>query len=475
MTTTLGALLDEHPAATDELLLADDDTELTSGEVAAAVAARAAELAAAGVGAGDSVAIVLPNRVAFVVAMFAIWRVGAVMVPINVRAPRPEQEELLDAAGAGAVIDDDGVVVRPGNRPPSEPGVAFITWTSGTTGRPRPIRHGHTEYLELLDRVLAPLRSGTTSEPASAPTPNLVPVALALNAGIYNVLFGLRAGAPVVILDRFDPSRFASVVARYRIRSTVLPPAAMTMLNESDVADLAPLRYVRSITAPLSPLQAVRFRERFGVVVLNGYGQAEIGEVIGWTARDAREHPEKLGAVGRPHPGVAVRVVPLDPDPDHPSGVGSGPVGRLWVRPPRRALGEGGDDALAARIDADGYVDTGDLARIDADGFVWLEGRAGEVINRGGNKVFPEAVEDVLRLHPGVRDVAVAGRPDDRLGEVPVAYIVADAPLDAAELAEWCRERLVPYKVPVQFEPVAHIPRNEIGKVLRRELGVDRP
>ena len=153
----------------------------------------------------------------------------------------------------------------------------------------------------------------------------------------------------------------------------------------------------------------------------------------------------------------------------------SGPVGRLWVRPPRRALGEPGDDAFAARIDADGYVDTGDLARVDDDGFVWLEGRAGDVVNRGGNKVFPEAVEDVLRLHPRVRDVAVVGRPDDRLGEVPVAYVVADEPFDAAALGDWCRERLVPYKVPVQFEPVPRIPRNEIGKILRRELGADRP
>ena len=383
---------------------------------------------------------------------------------------------MLAAADAGAVVDESGISTRAGSHAPRAPGVAFVTWTSGTTGRPRPVLHGHTEYLELLDRVLTPLRGSGPAARASSPTPNLVPVALSLNAGIYNVLFGLRAGAPVVILDRFDPDRFAAVVARYGIRSTVLPPAAIAMLNESAVTDLTPLRYVRSITAPLSPRQAVRFHDRFGIVVLNGYGQAEIGEVIGWTASDAREHPEKLGAVGRPHPGVAVRIVPLDPDPD-PDDIrsdASGPIGRLWVRPPARALGEEGDDVFAARIDTDGYVDTGDLARVDEDGFVWLEGRAGDVINRGGNKVFPEAVEDVLRLHPGVRDVAVAGRPDDRLGEVPVAYVVTDAPVDESELAEWCRERLVPYKVPVQFEPVPRIPRNEIGKILRRELGAER-
>ena len=283
---------------------------------------------------------------------------------------------------------------------------------------PKPVLHTHANYLELLDRVLAPLRGdGCGGAPARRPTPNLVPVSLALNAGIYNVLFGLRAGAEIVVMDGFDPRVFAELVGRFAIRSTVLPPAAMAMLNdEPEVVDLAPLRYVRSITAPLSPLQARRFADKFGIVVLNGYGQAEIGEVIGWTAADAREHPDKLGAVGRPHPGVSIRIAPAEPGTE---AVGEN-IGRLLVRPPSTAVG-----IAAARVDADGYVDTGDLARIDDDGFVWIEGRASDVINRGGNKVFPEHVEEVLRLVPGVSEAAVVGVPDDRLGEIPVAFIVA--------------------------------------------------
>ena len=135
-------------------------------------------------------------------------------------------------------------------------------------------------------------------------------MSLALNAGIYNVLFGLRAGAALVIMDSFEPQEFAELVRRFEIRSTVLPPGAMAMLSDDDtVTDLAPLRYVRSITAPLSPLQARRFTDKFGASVLNGYGQAEIGEVIGWTAADAKEHPEKVGAIGRPHGGVDLKVV----------------------------------------------------------------------------------------------------------------------------------------------------------------------
>ncbi len=225
----------------------------------------------------------------------------------------------------------------------------------------------------------------------------------------------------------------------------MLPPAALVMLTDSaEVTDLVPLRRVRSITAPLSPVVARRFTERFGVDVLNGYGQAEIGEVIGWTAADLADHPDKVGAVGRPHPGVEIRI-------DEPDGNG---VGELLVKPPT----------------ADGFTRTGDLARVDADGFVWLEGRLGDVINRGGNKVFPDHVEDALRAVAGVADVAVVAQADDRLGEVPVAFVVTDGPVDDEELDAACRSRLAPYKVPVAFHRVDSIPRSEVGKTLRREL-----
>jgi acyl-CoA synthetase (AMP-forming)/AMP-acid ligase II len=162
---------------------------------------------------------------------------------------------------------------------------------------------------------------------------------------------------------------------------------------------------------------------------------------------------------------VHVRIADVDP-----TG-----VGRLLVRPPQRALAGRDDDPLAGRVDPDGFVDTGDLARIDADGFVWIEGRAGDVINRGGNKVFPDAVEEVLLLHPSVREAAVVGDPDDRLGEVPVAYVVAEAPVTDAELDGWCRQHLVAYKVPTAFHRVDEIPRTEVGKIRRGDLRAGEP
>ena len=145
-------------------------------------------------------------------------------------------------------------------------------------------------------------------------------------------------------------------------------------------------------------------------------------------------------------------------------------VGRLLVRPPSMAAGYASGDELADRVDADGYLDTGDLARLDADGFVWIEGRAGDLINRGGNKVFPEQVEEVLRLVVGVHDAAVVAQPDPRLGEVPVAFVVANSGITDEVLAATCREHLVAYKVPVAFRRVDALPRSEVGKVLRRDL-----
>jgi acyl-CoA synthetase (AMP-forming)/AMP-acid ligase II len=461
--TNLASLLTQHPFSDDEPLLHTVDRAVTAGDARRAAVAVADDLRAKGLHPGQAVAAQLPNGPGAVIAMLGTWMAECVWVPVNPRSPSHEVDRVVDVTQPAALLDESGLTPHRGGRT-YEPGVAFVLWTSGTTGKPKAVLHTHRAYLELIDRVLGPLR-GDPADRSHSPSPNLIPVSLALNAGIYNTLFGLRAGAALVIIDRFEAKGFAALVRRFQIRSTVLPPAAITMLNDDpEIADLSPLKYVRSITAPLSPLQARRFTERFRAFVLNGYGQAEIGEVIGWTAADAKGFPEKIGAVGRPHPGVTIKVVGEESQVLEP-----GQTGLLLVRPPNRAHGYAGGGDLEDRVDADGYVDTGDMARVDADGFVWIEGRASDVINRGGNKVFPGDVEEVLRLSPAVTDVAVVGAPDDRLGEVPVAFFSGD-PAGAGELEALCREHLAPYKVPVAFRHVWLLPRNETGKLLRAEL-----
>jgi long-chain acyl-CoA synthetase len=144
------------------------------------------------------------------------------------------------------------------------------------------------------------------------------------------------------------------------------------------------------------------------------------------------------------------------------------------VRTPALSAGYAdGSGAMDDRMTPDGWFRTGDLGSIDTEGFVWIEGRVSDQINRGGMKVTPSEVEEVLGAADGVQEAAVVGAPDDRLGEVPVAFVVAiDAarPPDAATLEAHCREHLAPWKVPVRFEPIDTLPRNEVGKVMKREL-----
>ncbi|HEY7070432.1 MAG TPA: class I adenylate-forming enzyme family protein [Acidimicrobiales bacterium] len=438
--------------------------------------AIACTLADAGVGPGAVVGVLLPDGADLVAALFAVWRAGGVYVPLNPRLTATELDRVLASIDPAVVVTTAAaesrfagrtlvslagprVLTRPGlsGTGRRDPSVAILSFTSGTTGAPVAVPLTHERVLALLDKVIGTLRTGPSSSSGRAPMPNLIPVPLSVWAGIYQVLFAFRVGAPVVLMDGFETGRFAALVRRFAIRSTVLPPAAMVMLaDDPGIDDLAPLRYVRSIASPLSPLQARRFRDRFGIRVLNGYGQTELGgEVVGWSAADARELGDaKLGSVGRPHAGVEVRTDDM---------------GELWVRTP--GVVQGVD--LGDRLSPDGWFRTGDIATIDGDGFLWIEGRVSDMINRGGLKVHPAEVEEVLRLAPGVADAAVAGVPDDRLGEVPWAWCVPTDPAGlppAADLEALCREHLAPYKIPVHFAAVPDLPRNEAGKVLKREL-----
>lgn len=483
----------EHEARDSDIVVHHGGREVRRGELVRSASEAGEALREAGVESGASVAVMLPNGPEAVAALFGVWAAGAVHVPCNPRLPDREVDRLLETTGPVAVVTsasraerfpaDVGLVeargdlswaVRRSARGDAvhDRDVALVQTTSGTTGPPKPVPLRHGTVRVLMDGVLAKLGVDPAAR-RERPMPNLVPVSLSLWAGIYNVLFALRVGAPVVLMETFDPRAFADLVARHAIRSTVLPPAAMLSLldaNErAEITGLAPLRMVRSITAPLSPHIARRFKERFDVLVLNSYGQTELGgEIIGWSATDAREHgDDKLGSVGRPHDGVEVRVAD-----EEDVGVGTGEAGELLVRTP--ATSEATADARADRMPDErlaggGWFRTGDLARVDEDGFVWIEGRVSDMINRGGLKVHPAEVEEVLRRHPGVDDAAVTGARDERLGEVPVAFVVGRDPADEA-LDDWCREQLAPYKVPVRFARVDHLPRNEVGKVLTREL-----
>ncbi|AKK27677.1 class I adenylate-forming enzyme family protein [Mycobacterium sp. EPa45] len=475
---SLAQLLDSLP----RIAVHTVDADVSSSDLRSSAAHLAEMLTEANVQTGQVVAAMLPNDATTVAALFGTWRAGGVYTPLNPRAADAELVAQLDTLRPVAVITTPELAHRfttsglpviqgadlswsatPG-RPPKDPrhydaDVALLQFTSGTTGAPKPVPLRHATVLDLIDRLLDKLRGNRAAGKRTdrAPMPNLVPLSLSLWAGIYQVLFAFRAGSGVVLMDRFCAPDFAALVAKHQLRSTVLPPAALTMvLHDETVTDLTPLKIVRSITAPLSPVQAGRFRDKFGVLVLNSYGQTELGgEVVGWSAADAREWGgTKLGSVGRPLPGIDVSIAEDE----------------VMVRTPTTAARKI-DPAFLDRLTDDGWFHTGDLGWFDDDGFLWLDGRVSDMINRGGLKVFPGTVEDVLLAAEGVREAAVVGIPDERLGEVPWAFVSrTDDAVTEGDLIAWCRERLTPYRIPSRILFVDALPRNDVGKVVKREL-----
>ncbi|MBM3671009.1 MAG: acyl--CoA ligase [Actinobacteria bacterium] len=460
----------------DEALVYAGDEEMTYAELVERAGNVRDGLRDGGFVRGQSVAVMLPNDADTIATIFGVWAAGGVYVPLNPRMTDDEVTRVLSMIPVALVITTDEERSRLGTiaasldqpyegfrvdvtaRAQSED-VALVQMTSGTTGPPKPVLLTHSSVLALLDGVLGKVRGQGTRKRSS--TPNLIPVSLSLWAGIYNVCFAFRVGAPVVLMNRFEPVEFAALVADYGVKSVVLPPAALAMLCDSaEIDTLAPLEWVRSITAPLSPFLARRFHEKFGIGVLNSYGQTELGgEIVGWNAADWRAWgTKKLGSVGRPHAGVEVRAVD----------------GELQVRTSDAHPGYADPEmTLDDRLTADGWFRTGDLGHVDDEDFVWVEGRVSEQINRGGMKVIPSEVEEVLAGAVGVREAAIVGATDERLGEVPVAFIVpqnSKRPPSSDELEAHCREHLGPWKVPVRFETLDALPRNEVGKVLKGRL-----
>lgn len=347
---------------------------------------------------------------------------------------------LLDASAATPAPS-------PGTRPVARPDVAVRMLTSGTTGPPKRV---DLSYDMLAHSVLGP-------EPHRADLPNelrrgvaIVNSPLVHIGGVFRVLQCVAQARPFVLLDRFDLDTWAAAVRKHRPRTVSLVPAALRTVLHSDLprADLASIRAVTCGTAPLAADDADAFTEKYGIPVLTSYAATEFGGgVAGWTLADYQQHwRAKRGSVGRANPGSALRVVD-----DRGTPLGSEQVGLLEVKP-----GQLGPAAP--------WIRTTDLARIDDDGFVWIVGRADQAIVRGGFKVMPDEVRAALESHPAVAGAAVVARPDDRLGQTPVAMVELREPVSPDELVEFLRKRLARYEIPTDIAIVGAIPRTPSGK-----------
>jgi malonyl-CoA/methylmalonyl-CoA synthetase len=427
-------------------------------------AALAGTLAERGVSPGDRVVWCARATVSSIETLVAVLRLGAVLVPVAPSATGPELGHVVDDAAPVLAICDRRRPGACGNGPPlalveelaraagrTAPSTAavpppdadaLIVYTSGTTGRPKGAVHTHAS---LLAGVLA-LRGAWQWERGDR---LLLCLPLFHVHGLCAGLFGsLTAGASAVVFDRFDESVILDAASASTMFFGV--PTMYHRLDASGRASaLGGLRLCVSGSAPLAADLWQRLAGD-GVAVLERYGMTETL----LTLSNPLVGERRPGSVGRPLPGVEAAVDDLD---EHG-------VGELFVRGASLCRGYWGRDAF---LPGDWFA-TGDLVSVAEDGYVTVRGRRTELIISGGHNVYPAEVEAVLARHPGVVEVAVVGVPSPEWGETVVAFVVGDA--DLASLRELAATELAPFKCPREVRLVGSLPRNALGKVVRREL-----
>ncbi len=460
---------------------------VTVGELEARSARAAALLAARGVGRGDRVAIQLPNVPAFADFYFAVLRSGAVVVPVNPLLRAAESAYTMEDAEARVLIAWHGAEPPAAGPDPVEviriaepfggdvldgfepdPTVvdvdpeetAVILYTSGTTGRPKGAELTHRNLGLNTRAVVAALGIGPDDVLlGTLPLYHSFGQTCTLNASI-------AVGARLALLTRFDAEAAVELVEREGVTILMGVPTMLAGIAAA-AADHGPfpgLRIVASGGAPLPREQAENFERVTGVPVLDTWGLSETSPA----ATLNRPGAARVGSVGKPIEGVEVQVVGED-GKELPAGEtgqlairGHNVMKGYWRRP----------EATAEAITPDGWFLSGDLGRLDEDGYVYVVGRLKDMIIRGGLNIYPREVEEVLHRHPAVSEAAVVGVPDERLGEeVGAAVVLAPgAGAEPAELRDWLKQRVAPYKYPRHVWIVDELPKGPTGKILKREI-----
>lgn len=426
------------------------------------------------------VGVLLRNRPTQVGLLIGLLRAGACVVAINpdrgIDRVRSDIATLDLPVIAGAPADLEALVdpALPGVRlaayalgeplertgqpaataRASNPGVAVEMLTSGTTGPPKRIPLTYETFQRVL-RGAKHYEGSRATELKLRSGVAIVNSPMVHLSGVFRVLQCVSDGRAFCLLEKFQIDEWLDAVKRHQPVTVSLVPAALRTVLDADVdpADLSSIRSVISGTAPLDPDDADAFQRKYGIPVLVSYAATEFGGgVAGWNLRDHQQFwTSKRGSVGRAHAGCELRVV----DPETGALLGPDTEGLLEI-----SSHQFGDNA--------GWVRTTDLARIDEDGFLWIVGRADQAIIRGGFKVHPDEVRAVLERDPRVSGAAVVGRPDARLGAVPVAAVelrTDDAQATPAELAERASHGLSRYELPQEIRIVDELPRTPSGKV----------
>ncbi|SDI16971.1 Acyl-CoA synthetase (AMP-forming)/AMP-acid ligase II [Actinokineospora alba] len=459
--------------------VADRSGSLTNSELLDAVVVVARRLHALGIGAGDVVAVRLNNRIEFVLLLFAAWRLGAVVTPVN--PSLTEVEVARQSADSGArllVVEDEspapsgvptlgvGDLHDPVTGPDPVPHVdssalALLIYTSGTTGVPKGVMLDHAN----LDAMTAMGRLALEVGPADRGL--LILPLFHVNGIVVSVLTPLLAGASVFIADRFRPNTFFELVESERPTFFSAVPTIYSMLAalpEDVRPDTSSVRFAVCGAAPAVAHLLARFEDRYGFPIVEGYGLSEA--TCGSTVNPV-SGLRKAGTVGLPFPGQDLRII---------DGAGNelppGVDGQVVVRGPNVMRGYLGRPDETAAVIIDGWLHTGDVGHLDADGYLTLVGRSKELIIRGGENIYPKEIEDVLASDPAVLEAAVIGMPDDTWGEVVVAFVQArpGATIELDGLKARCATSLSGYKRPKSIHILEALPKNAVGKLDKKSL-----
>lgn len=496
--------------APDRQALAFEDGARWTYETAVGeISARARVLKELGVGRGDRVALCLHNGPECVFFLYACWTIGASPVSVSpLYGPSDLAGSIVKSSPRLAVVDrglDDALAVisregletvslddaagnvksiaaaiRAADHTPvpvislDADAESSILFTGGTTGTPKAVISTHGGTLAAMGKLAAASknRPGPYEIAPEGVSPNLVALPLFHSGGQQALLFSYHVGRSVVLLERFRPDRLAAAVAAHAIDNLfLLPTMVFDLAHYAEPIELASVRSVLVAGGALDPETRAVFERRFQIPMFSNYGSTEIGHVAGWTAHDIREGRWKAGSAGRIYPGVEVEI-----RDDDGTVLPTGELGEICVRT-NLTKGYAGNDGSDA-IHIDGWVLSGDLGYVDADNVLFLAGRKRELIKCGGFQVWPAEVEDVLRTHPLVGDVAVVGRPDARLGQIPKAYVVPRDPRNVpgdeerAQLIAHAREHLAHYKAVREVDFISSLPRTATGKIDRAALAV---
>jgi HIP---CoA ligase len=456
----------------DAEAVVDGPLRLSFTELADRIRCAAGAFAAAGVDKGDRAAIWAPNSAEWIIAAFGLVTAGGVLVPVNTRFKANEAADIIGRSAAKLVLVQKGFLGQEFDVPPGCPAidlksdflasgrpferevsgddVADIIYTSGTTGRPKGAMMDHVQTLRMYEEwaTLADLRRGDRY--------------LMVNPFFHT--FGYKAGciasllrgATMLPVAVFDIDRVVDLVERERVTMLPGPPTLYhSLLTVNDKSKLSSLRAGVTGSADI-PVELVRrvHEELPFQTLMTGYGLTEAGNVTLSRPGDAFE--DVATTAGLPCDGVEVRIAA---------------DGEVLARGYNVMKGYFGDPvATAEAIDDDGWLHTGDLGSLDESGRLRIVGRKKDMFIVGGFNAYPAEIEGFLLEHPAVAQVAVIGVPDERLGQVGKAFVVANSRIDADELIGWSRRRMAGFKVPRRVEFLDELPLNASGKVQKDQL-----